>query len=284
MDNEYIYTSKKHNIIYQLRNKINGKIYIGQHRTDNIDDNYLGSGGKHLQNAKLKYGIDNFEKTILFDFSTFEEMNNKEIEIVNEEFIANDQTYNKVLGGITGFNTTGYTTVKDNDDNTFMIRTDDPRYLSGELVGFNKGRKYPNSASIGFVSVKDKNGNCFRVPSDDPKYLNGELVGVTKNTITVKDKDGNAIRVQSDDPRYLSGELVGVLKGKTINLGTVTVRDKNGNVFKVSTNDPRYLSGELVHSSLGFKHDKVICPHCGKKGGGGNMKRYHFNNCKSKLN
>lgn len=29
----------------------------------------------------------------------------------------------------------------------------------------------------------------------------------------------------------------------------------------------------------GKKHPKVECPHCGKIGGGGNMKRYHFDNC-----
>jgi hypothetical protein len=28
---------------------------------------------------------------------------------------------------------------------------------------------------------------------------------------------------------------------------------------------------------------KVICPNCGLTGGGGNMSRYHFNNCKHKI-
>jgi group I intron endonuclease len=31
-----------------------------------------------------------------------------------------------------------------------------------------------------------------------------------------------------------------------------------------------------------FKQKKIKCPHCGKIGGQGNMKRYHFNNCKEK--
>lgn len=30
----------------------------------------------------------------------------------------------------------------------------------------------------------------------------------------------------------------------------------------------------------GKKHKVVICPHCEKKGGGGAMKRFHFDNCK----
>lgn len=30
-----------------------------------------------------------------------------------------------------------------------------------------------------------------------------------------------------------------------------------------------------------WKQETVICPHCNKSGGGANMKRYHFDNCKA---
>lgn len=74
-------------------------IYVGQHKTDNLDDGYMGSGLR-IQRAISKYGIDNFEKTILFECSSEEEMNQKEAEIVNEEFIAREDVYNITLGGI----------------------------------------------------------------------------------------------------------------------------------------------------------------------------------------
>lgn len=54
--------------IYEIKNLINNKTYIGQRKVPKnktiTTDNYMGSG-VYLNNAKLKYGISNFLKSIL---------------------------------------------------------------------------------------------------------------------------------------------------------------------------------------------------------------------------
>ena len=84
--------------IYKTTSLINGKIYIGKHQTSKLNDNYLGSG-KGIKNAVKKYGKQNFKKDILFVFASEEEMNAKEKELITEEFVARNDTYNAGIGG-----------------------------------------------------------------------------------------------------------------------------------------------------------------------------------------
>lgn len=94
--------NKIYYLIYKITNNINGKYYIGCHKTEDINDNYMGSG-KAIKYAIRKYGIDNFKKEILFECSSAEEMFSKEKEIVTEDIVNDRLSYNLKLGGTANF-------------------------------------------------------------------------------------------------------------------------------------------------------------------------------------
>ena len=105
-------------IVYLTKNKlekVNGinRIYIGVHATENptIFDGYIGCGvyikqpstyinpKTPFQCAVKKYGINAFERQILFIYDNIEDAYKKEAELVDLNFLKLEYTYNACLGG-----------------------------------------------------------------------------------------------------------------------------------------------------------------------------------------
>lgn len=166
-----------HYTIYKVTNKINGKVYIGSHKTKNLDDGYMGSG-KYLKRAIEKNGIENFEKEILFVYDNPEAMYQKEGEIVNEDFLATENTYNLKVGGCGGF----------------------------DYINSNKLNVYENAGKIGYGGENLLKGR-YRIPSEEekikraktlkeryalgdiiPSFLNKSHTEETKKKISEKNK------------------------------------------------------------------------------------------------
>ena len=91
-----------HYYLYEIKNTVNGKIYVGVHKTKSLDDGYMGSG-KVVSNAIRKYGIEHFTKTILETFDNSKDMFAREKEVVTDEFLARNDVYNLRRGGTGGF-------------------------------------------------------------------------------------------------------------------------------------------------------------------------------------
>lgn len=120
--------------IYKVTNLINEKVYIGKHKTTNLDDNYLGSGTLILR-AIRKYGEENFRKEILYIFDNEKDMNDCEKSLVDNNFINSDNTYNLTCGGHGSWefiNKNGLNNINNNSRKAGLIHAkrmkDDPEY------------------------------------------------------------------------------------------------------------------------------------------------------------
>lgn len=86
-------------LIYEIKNNINGKSYIGQYSGESFDK-YFGSG-KLIKSAIKKYGLENFSKIILEECFNKTELNEKEIFWI-DKLKTIENGYNLTEGGTGG--------------------------------------------------------------------------------------------------------------------------------------------------------------------------------------
>lgn len=98
------YQDPQYGFIYMTRNNVTGKLYIGKHKRTmdpkDIDDSwYLGSG-KVLKKALAKYGEDNFERNIIYECNSADQLNYMEQVFISYYNAVDDDTfYNLTSGG-----------------------------------------------------------------------------------------------------------------------------------------------------------------------------------------
>lgn len=93
--------------IYKTTNLLNGKIYIGQHKSENYDSSYYGSG-KLIKRSIEKYGIENFSNTVLCFCDSKEELDKAEKQLIRQYDSRNPKIgYNISFGGDGGDTFTG---------------------------------------------------------------------------------------------------------------------------------------------------------------------------------
>lgn len=238
-----IYTQQYH-YVYQITEKSTNKKYIGVRSSklkpeDDLGIKYFSSSTNKDFIKRQKSNPADFIYEILSTYDDRSLAISEEVklhEMYNVD--VNGDFYNCAKQTSTKFESKGYVTAIDKNDKSIRIKIDDPRYISGELVGILKGK----------INVVDNDGNVIQTSIDDPRYISGELVGVNKGKVTVIDNEGNTFQTSIYDPRYISGEL------KTPSYGKFVAISKDGVIHHITSNDPRYVSGELksIHA------DKVM--------------------------
>lgn len=225
----------KYYYVYKLIHKETGEFYFGSRGSKYHPsmDKYMGSMcAWNPDKTKLI-------KTILKDdFKTRNEATLFEVELITKHI--NDKLNRNYHIPSNNFYTVGRINVKDKNGKTMSVMSNDPRYLSGELVGVVKGQ----------VTVRNSEGETFNVFTNNPRYLSGEFKHVTAGTATIKDRNNNYFRVPKNDPRYLSGELTGITKN------LVLVKDDNGKNLMISKIEYLNSNGEFIRHWKGKKHSE----------------------------
>ena len=243
--------------VYQTTNNVNGKIYIGVHKTKNPMDSYLGSG-KVIRLAIKEYGRENFTKEILFEYDNIIDAYLKESEIVNEEFVKRDDTYNLVCGG-------SISPDKDSINPTKVLRgSDSPNF--GKTLSEEHKKK-----------ISQKNKGRKRSPEELKKIsetMKGRVSPMKGRTLTDEDKRKKSLaalaKPKIECPHCKNSFDPGNYKrfhGDNCNKSPLFSEEKK-------------LARSATNSTKDRKLVVKTCPYCLKQGKGGNMTRYHFDNCK----
>lgn len=155
--------------IYMIMNKINGKKYVGQHKSSKFchQDKYMGSG-KKLACAKKHYGIENFEKLLVQYVETREEANKQEEFWISHYDTTNpEKGYNIAKGGEGGYwgqgFKKGHKLINGGNTGHHFRHTEETKQKISES---NKGKTYVHS--------KEQNEKQSKIMRK--KYSSGEIV------------------------------------------------------------------------------------------------------------
>jgi group I intron endonuclease len=245
--------------IYKITNLINGKVYIGKSEVS-IEERWkaesAGYTNDHFANAIKKYGVENFKFEVLIE--TQENLNELETQFIRE-FRSHDQQfgYNKTFGG------------------DGVIQTEETRRKMSEnwtpREPWNKGKKLGPLSKEHRSKIAAGNKIAVRPPqTEEQKRKNSEAHKGIFPSAETRAKRSASMKGKNTGPKSpehrkkLSESHKGV---STWNKG-----------LKASEELRKTLSE--AHMGLKYALEERICPYCGKKGRGGAMGRWHFDNCR----
>lgn len=253
-------------IFYRTDNLENGKYYYGVHATNNVQDNYLGSG-KTLKKAIQKYGKEKFKRQDLKFFNSMLEAYEYEAQVVTRDLVADRMCYNEKPGGLGGMK--GMITVHKNgqywkvrvEDLEDILESDPDIERGGKLQGRPsklKGRKQ----SVEHIrrrseALKGRTGQKG-IPKPDGfgekiRQIRLGKVGNTKDRVSVW-KDRVRLLVQKNDlSKYEKDGWIRTDQYRCI------FNKKSGDFYIVNRKDvQRYLTQGFIKSRYADLRDTGI--------------------------
>lgn len=260
--------------IYETTNTINGKKYVGAHKTDNLDDGYIGSGIA-LNRSVKKYGRDKFETIVLHFLSSEEEMYKKEVEIVTSEIVNNPNYYNMTLGG-----EGGWSHVDNTGDNNWTRSAEGRKKLSERMQVIRKNR--PEWSEISRHNLKQA------VIANTGKNHSPETISKIKNSLTEFYEINESFHKGKEKSSETKLKMKESWSEERKAIQASRMKDKIASGLDIGAFSRGKPKSELTKSKMieSAKNRKkceiVVCPYCGKQGSSRAMGRWHFDNCKSK--
>lgn len=229
-------------LIYMTKNIINGKSYIGCHSTNDLLDEYYGSGKKLLEDIRL-LGRKCF-LTGIIEFCSPRDLHERE-----KYWIKFYDTFNN------GYNL-----------NAGGGGTYGKKHSSDTLKKISDSLKNPSDD----VRKRMRDGQLKRKE-------NPGLFKIWKEKFSEIDFNNK----MEEYGKKMSESLMGKNLGKNLSEES---KIKIGNSSRGRKFTEHQIEKIRIKSSRkGRKMKNVICQFCGKNGSGGNMSRYHFDNCKDKI-
>jgi group I intron endonuclease len=248
--------------VYSITNTANNKIYIGS--SVNISKRFIGHRNalnkgnhenSHLQRAWVKYGIESFSFAVLCEAESGQDVRSLEQQYLDK--LTPDSSYN------ISKNACGASFGEDNP----AKREDVRKKISAGLIG----KKLTETAkiNIGIASSKSWEDPVRKAKMSASMKLTW-LNAVWKAKILAARKQAVLLLTKAERNAKWGDPIRGIKRDGTAYTKSITKRWA----------DPEQRLA--LCAALKGKRKTVTCPHCGLSGGGGNMRRYHFDKCAKK--
>lgn len=223
--------------IYLTTNLINGKKYIGRHKSNVFDNTYFGSG-KIIQQALLKEGVENFSCEILCTANSEDELNEKESYYIDLYDAVNSPDYYNLKPSGIGKSMSGFIIVNNGFHHKYISPDELQEYESlGYVVG-----KLPQTKETIEKRSKSNTGK--------------------KRTEQTKQKISSALKGRTLSPEHRNKCKYGRLGKPSYNKGMIQVTNGSDYKFIHKNELDKYLSkgyirGGKPHNISSYKKGKI---------------------------